>query len=130
MPGINGKLGRPFVGVTAAYLNRLSSNADLARYFLENYLLNDNGLTAMSQAKPIGVQALVSLCRKMATKDLLVRELKAAMEHGEVTPNIPQMGRFFSAVGAALQIATDGQASAREALPEAAISLRYEYHAG
>jgi maltose/maltodextrin transport system substrate-binding protein len=127
VPGVNGKLGRPFVGVTAAYLNRSSPNADLAKYFLENYLLSVKGLTAMNQAKPIGVPALVSLYRKMATKDPLVRELKAALDHGEVMPNIPQMGRFFSAVGAALQIATDGQASAQEALHEAAISLRYEY---
>jgi hypothetical protein len=39
--------------------------------------------------------------------------------------NIPRIGRFFSAVGAALHIATDVQAPARGALQEAAISLRY-----
>ncbi|MGA8657596.1 MAG: maltose/maltodextrin ABC transporter substrate-binding protein MalE [Chthoniobacterales bacterium] len=125
MPGVNGKLGRPFVGVSAAYLNRSSPNKDLAKYFLEDYLLTSEALTAMDQAKPIGVPALISLYQKMAKRDRLVQELKVAVDHGEVMPNIPQMGRFFSSVGAALQIATDGQASAQEALREAAINLRY-----
>jgi maltose-binding protein MalE len=39
-------------------------------------------------------------------------------------PNIPQMGRFFSAVGTALQIAAEGRASPEEALQEALVSLR------
>jgi maltose/maltodextrin transport system substrate-binding protein len=43
---------------------------------------------------------------------------------GEIMPNIPQMGRFLSAVGTALQIATEGQASAQEALREAAANMR------
>jgi maltose/maltodextrin transport system substrate-binding protein len=105
MPGVNGKLGQPFVGVTAAYLNRSSPDKDLAKYFLENYLLSDAGLIAMNHAKPIGVPALISLYQKIAKKETLVRELKVAVDHGEVMPNIPQMGRFFSSVGAALQIA-------------------------
>lgn len=126
MPGVNGKLGRPFVGVTAAYLNRSSPNKDLAKYFLKQCLLTDEGLTVMNKAKAIGVPALISLYRKMANRDALVRELKVAVDHGEVMPNIPQMGRFFSSVGTALQIATDGQASAQEALRDAAMSMRSE----
>jgi maltose-binding protein MalE len=39
-------------------------------------------------------------------------------------PNIPQMGRFFTSVGAALQIATEGRASAEAALKEAAATMR------
>ncbi len=126
MPGVNGKLGRPFVGVTAAYINRSSPNKDLAKYFLEQYLLTDEGLTAMNKAKGIGVPALISLYRKMATRDPLVQELKVAVDHGEIMPNIPQMGGFFSSVGTALQIATDGQASAQEALHDAAASMRFQ----
>jgi maltose/maltodextrin transport system substrate-binding protein len=37
-----------------------------------------------------------------------------------VMPNIPQMGRFWSAMGAALQVATNGQATPQAALDEAA----------
>ena len=125
-PGVNGKLGRPFVGVTAAYLNRSSPNKDLAKYFLEHYLLSDEGITAMNQAKPIGVPALISQYQKMAKGDARVRELKVAVDHGEVMPNIPRMGRFFSSMGTALQIATEGRASAQKALHDAAASMRFE----
>jgi hypothetical protein len=60
LPGVNGKLGRPFVGVWSAYLNRWSPNKDLANYFLKHYLLSDEGIKAMNQAKPSGVPALIS----------------------------------------------------------------------
>jgi maltose-binding protein MalE len=53
-----------------------------------------------------------------------LRQLKGAVDLGQIMPNIPQMGRFLSAVGTALQIATDGQASAQEALREAAANMR------
>ena len=39
--------------------------------------------------------------------------------YDEVMPNVPQMGRFFSSLGAALQIATNDQASPEAALLEA-----------
>jgi maltose/maltodextrin transport system substrate-binding protein len=116
VPGIRGKLGRPFVGVSVAYRSRSSPNQDLAKAFLENYLLTDDGIGAMNRAKAIGVPALISLYEKLARNDLRLRQLKLAMDHGQLIPNIPQMGRFFSAVGTALQIATEGRASAHEAL--------------
>ena len=39
-------------------------------------------------------------------------------------PNIPEMGRFFSSVSGALQIATQGRASAQAALQEAEANMR------
>jgi len=38
--------------------------------------------------------------------------------------DIPQIGRFFSAVDSALQIATQGRASPQQALNDAAATLR------
>jgi maltose-binding protein MalE len=52
--------------------------------------------------------------------------LKIAVDHGRIMPNIPQMSRFFSAVGTVLEIATDGKVSAQEALREAAANMRGE----
>ena len=124
IPGIDGKPGRPFVGVSVAYLNRFSPNGDLSKQFLEHYLLTDEGLLAMNHLKPIGIPALTSTYLTLARGDIHLRQLKAAADHGEVMPNIPKMGRFFSAVGTALEIATNGQTSAQEALREAAAHLR------
>ena len=126
IPGVDGNLGSPFVGVSVAYLNRSSPNQDLVKEFLERYALTEEGLTAMDQAKPIGVPALISLYEKMIKYHPLLRQLKVSVDYGEVMPNIPQMGRFFSAVGAALQIATQGQASARAALQEAEANMRHQ----
>ena len=54
----------------------------------------------------------------------LLREVKVSVDYGEVMPNIPQMARFFSSVGAALQIATEDRASAQAALQEAEANMR------
>ena len=124
IPGVHGNPGRPFVGVSVAYLNRSSPNQDLATEFLEHYFLTEQGLSAIDHAKPIGVPALISLYETMAKGNPLMRELKAGVDQGQIMPNIPQMGRFFSAVGTALQIAAEGRASPKEALEEALTSLR------
>jgi maltose/maltodextrin transport system substrate-binding protein len=124
IPGVAGHPGRPFVGVSVAYLNRSSPNQDLAKDFLESYVLTDEGLTAMDHGKPLGIPALISLEEKMVKSNPLLQQLKVCMDYGEVMPNVPQMGRFFSAVGSALQIATNGQASPEAALREAEATMR------
>jgi maltose/maltodextrin transport system substrate-binding protein len=124
MPGIEGKPGHPFIGVTVAYINQASPNKDLARQFLEQYLLTDNGLLAMNRGRAIGVPSLISCYRKLAKDDLRVRQLKEALDRGEIMPNVPQMGIFFDAVSSAMKIAANGQASAGQALQDAAARMR------
>ena len=124
IPGVDQNVGRPFVGVTVAYLNRSSPNQDLIKEFLERYALTEEGVTAMYYAKPTGVPALSSIYEKLAKDNPLLRQLNAVVEYGQVMPNIPEMGRFFSSVSAALQIATQGRASAQEALQEAEANMR------
>lgn len=67
----------------------------------------------MNKAKPIGIPALISLYQEMAKDNPLLQALKVSVDHGQVMPNIPQMGRFFSSVGAALEISP--QAALQEA---------------
>jgi len=124
VPGVNGNVGRPFVGVSVAYLNFWSPNQDLAEEFLENYFLTEQGLRAADHAKPIGVPALISLYETMAKDSALLRELKAGVDQGQIMPNIPQMGSFFSALGTALETATDGHVSPEAAAREAEAIMR------
>ena len=124
VPGVDGQIGRPFVGVSVAYLNRSSPNQDLAKEFLEHYLLTDEGLMEMERTKPIGVPAVISVFEKIAKNKPLLTELKASVDDGQIMPNIPQMGRFFSALGAALQLAADGRLSARAALTDAEANMK------
>jgi maltose/maltodextrin transport system substrate-binding protein len=115
---------KPFVGVTAAYINRASSNLDIAKEFIENFLVSEEGLRTMNDAKPIGIPSLISLAEQLDQANPLLRQMKICIEQGEVMPNIPEMGRFWSAVGGALQLATNGQATAEAALQEAADNMR------
>jgi maltose/maltodextrin transport system substrate-binding protein len=124
VPGCGEQPAKPFVGVTAAYINRASPNQDIAKEFVENFLAAEEGLKAMNNAKPIGIPSLISLAEQMDQSDPLLRQMKICIGQGEVMPNVPEMGRFFSAVGAALQLATNGQASAAAALKEAADNMR------
>jgi maltose/maltodextrin transport system substrate-binding protein len=126
IPGIDGSVGRPFVGVSAAYLNRSSPNQDMSKEFIERYMLTEDGLAAMDSAKPIGIPALISMYQRMSQNNPLLRELKASVDVGQVMPNVPQMGRFFSSLGAALQLAADGRLSAAAALRQAEANIRHE----
>ena len=126
VPGVDGKPAHPFIGVSLAYVSRSSPNTNLAPYFIEHYLLTDEGLTAMNRAKPIGVPALISVYQSLSRSNARLRELDASLKLGEVMPNIPEMGRFFSSMGTVLQIATEGRASAQEALRDAAATIRGE----
>jgi maltose/maltodextrin transport system substrate-binding protein len=125
MPGLDKNVGRPFVGVTVAYLNRSSPNQDLIKEFMEHYALTEETLAAMYRAKPTGIPAVISVYEKLAKDRPLLRQLEVAVADGQVMPNIPQMGRFFTAVSGALQIATQGRASAQAALQEAAAEMRH-----
>jgi maltose/maltodextrin transport system substrate-binding protein len=119
VPGVNGAPGKAFVGVSVAYVNRSSPNLDIAREFLEHYAITDEHFAAANKLKPIGIPALKSFYEKLSATDELLREMKVCADDGEVMPNIPQMGRFWGSMGSALQIATNGQATAEAALTEA-----------
>jgi maltose/maltodextrin transport system substrate-binding protein len=112
IPGCSDKPARPFVGVSAAYINRASANQEIAREFVEHYLISEQGLKAMNGAKPIGIPALISLAQQMEETNPLLKEMRSCIEQGEVMPNVPEMGRFWTAFGSALQVATNGQATA------------------
>lgn len=60
LPTFNGKPSKPFVGVLSAGINAASPNKELAKEFLENYLLTDQGLDEVNKDKPLGAVALKS----------------------------------------------------------------------
>jgi maltose/maltodextrin transport system substrate-binding protein len=116
LPGVGGNPGKPFVGVLTALINRSSPNADLAIEFLEKYVCTSEGLKAIDAEAPIGVPALKSLADEMSAGNPLIRETYENALNGVVMPNIPQMGKFWSSMKAAFEIATSGRASPEVAL--------------
>jgi maltose/maltodextrin transport system substrate-binding protein len=119
IPGVNGNPGRPFVGVFAAMINRSSPNVEIAQHFLQEHALTSEGLKALDADTPLGVPALKTLCDEMAARNHLIKVTYENAENGVVMPNIPQMGKFWSSMGAAFEIATNGGATPQVALQDA-----------
>jgi len=119
MPGIDGKLGKAFVGVQVAYINRSSPNRDLAKEFLEKYAFTKESLCALDHVKPIGIPAMISLYDELSRNNPLLGEMKRCADEGEVMPNIPQMGRFWTSVAAALEVANCGRCAPTATLEDA-----------
>ena len=119
LPGVGGNPGKPFVGVLAALINRSTPNVDLAAQFIEKYICTADGLKTIDADVPIGIPALKSLYDEMAAKNPLIKVTYDNAQNGVVMPNIPQMGKFWSSMASAFQIATNGQASPEAALADA-----------
>ena len=77
------------------------------------------GLRTIDADIAIGVPALKALAEELSAKNPLIRLTYENALNGVVMPNVPQIGKFWSAMGAALQIATSGQATPQAALDEA-----------
>jgi maltose/maltodextrin transport system substrate-binding protein len=105
--------------VLTALINRSTPNADIATQFLEKYVATADGLKTIDADVPIGVPALKALSDEMAAKNPLIKATYESAQNGDVMPNIPQMGKFWTSMAAAFQIATNGHASPQAALDDA-----------
>jgi maltose/maltodextrin transport system substrate-binding protein len=124
LPGVDGNPGRPFVGVLTALINRSSPNADFAVEFLEKYVCSANGLKAIDADSPLGVPALTALAEEMSAQNPLIKGTYENVLNGIVMPNIPQMGRFWSSMKAAFELATSGRTNPEAALKGARKAMK------
>jgi maltose/maltodextrin transport system substrate-binding protein len=99
-----------------AYINRSSPNRDLVNEFLEKYALTKESLCGLDHVKPIGIPAMISLYDELSRNNPLLGEMKRCADEGEVMPNIPQMGGFWTSVAAALEVANSDRCSPAAAL--------------
>ncbi len=123
VPGVDGNPGKPFVGVLSAMINRSSPNSDLAVLFLEKYVVTADGLRKIDADAPLGVPSVEALAEEMSAKNPLIRVTYENAKNGVVMPNIPEMGRFFTSMGAAFKIATNGMCTPEEAIEDAARNM-------
>ena len=124
VPGVGGNPGKPFVGIFTALINGSSPNADFAMQFLEKYVCTADGLRAIDADAPLGVPALKALADEMSAKDPLIKGTYENALNGVVMPNIPQMGKFWSSMKAAFEIATIGRATPEAALKDASRNMK------
>jgi maltose/maltodextrin transport system substrate-binding protein len=124
VPGVGGNPGRPFVGIFTALINGSSPNADFAMQFLEKYICTVDGLRAIDADAPLGVPALKALADEMSASNPLIKGTYENALNGVVMPNIPQMGKFWSSMKAAFEIATIGRATPEAALKDASRNMK------
>jgi maltose/maltodextrin transport system substrate-binding protein len=122
IPGIGNKPGKPFVGVLGCMIAAPSPNKDIAKEFLENHVLTIDGLKKINADVPLGTPANKQFFKELSADP----NIKATMDNvklGEPMPNIPEMGKFWSSMGSALENITNGRQSPKEALDAAAARM-------
>jgi len=119
IPSVNGQPSKSFVGVMGATINAASPNKDLAKEFIENYLLSDEGLKTVNDDVPLGAVVDKSFAETLSS-DPNVAATLANAEAGVPMPSTPAMGKFWSAMGPALTNITTKAQGVDEALDDAA----------
>jgi len=94
VPTVSGEPGKPFVGVLAAGISAVSTNHELARQFMEDYLLTESGLHAVNDDKPLGAVAHLDVVKTLSEDPFIDHTFRSA-SRGEIMPNIPEMKRFW-----------------------------------
>ncbi|MBU9856258.1 maltose/maltodextrin ABC transporter substrate-binding protein MalE [Rahnella bonaserana] len=117
LPTFHGKPSKPFVGVLTAGINAASPNKELAKEFLENYLITDEGLAVVNKDKPLGAVALKTY-QEQLEKDPRIAATMANSKNGEIMPNIPQMSAFWYAERSAIINAVNGRQTVPQALKD------------
>ena len=72
---------------------------------------------------PLGVPANKAYYAELS-RDPAIAATMANARAGEPTPNIPEMGRFFPAIDAALEAITNGRQAPKDALDGAAARMK------
>ena len=119
---IPGKPSKSFVGVLGCMIAAPSKVKDIAREFIENHLLRVDSLKTISADVPLGTPANKAYFAELAGD----RNIRATMENarmGEPLPNIPELGKFFPAMDAALEAISQGRQTPKEALDGAAARM-------
>ena len=119
IPTINGKKAAPFVGFLGAMITKASPNVDVAKEFIENYMLSPKGLATINADVAIGTPASKAAFAKMKS-DPKIQISMASAHDGAAMPNNPEMGRFWASMVSALTNMTEGRQTPKEALDAAA----------
>ncbi len=123
IPSVGGKPSKVFIGVQGAMINRASNNKDLAKEFIENYLLTMDGLKTLDSDVSLGVTAHKEFF-KTRTADPLIAATMENIKTGLLMPSLPEMGKFWSAMESAFGNISQGRQKPKEALDAAAARIK------
>jgi maltose/maltodextrin transport system substrate-binding protein len=120
---VAGRPSKPFVGVLGCMIVAPSKVKDIAREFLEQYLLRVENLKIVSADVSLGTPANKAYFAELSN-DANIRATMDNARAGEPLPNIPEVGRFWPAMDAALEAISNGRQRPKEALDAAAARMR------
>jgi maltose/maltodextrin transport system substrate-binding protein len=115
IPSVNGHDPKPFVGVLGCMIAAPSRNKDLARDFLEHYVLTLDGLRTINADVPLGTPANKAYFAELRSDPHIAATMDNA-RRGEPVPNIPEVGKFWTAMDAAFEAVTNMRQSPQDAL--------------
>jgi len=119
----NSGYGRPFVGFLSAALNSYSPNDELAKKFLEEYVIVYEGVKAIDADRPIGAAANKQLMAELESNADIAHTFALAAT-GETMPDIPEMKRFWSSMSANMQPMISGEIPIEATMKNIAKKLR------
>jgi maltose/maltodextrin transport system substrate-binding protein len=119
---VAGKPSKSFVGVLGCMISAPSKNKDIAKEFIENHLMRPEALKVLDADVPIGVPANKAFYAELSVNPLIAASMANA-RNGAPIPNIPEVGRFWTAMDAALEAITNGLQSPKDALDGAAARM-------
>ena len=123
IPSVNGHPAKPLVGVLGCMIAAPSRVKDIAREFIEHHLLRVDSLKIINADVPLGVPANKAFYQELAG-DANIRATMENARRGESIPNIPETGKFFTAMNAALEAIASGRQSPKAALDGAAARMQ------
>ncbi|MBL8361467.1 MAG: maltose/maltodextrin ABC transporter substrate-binding protein MalE [Rubrivivax sp.] len=119
---VPGRPSKPFVGVLGCMVTAPSRLKDVAREFLEHHVLAVEGLKTIAADVPLGTPVNKAYYAELAA-DPLIAATMANARTGEPIPNIPETGRFWPAMDAALEAISQGRQRPKDALDGAAARM-------
>ncbi|WP_422014348.1 maltose/maltodextrin ABC transporter substrate-binding protein MalE [Roseateles sp.] len=119
---IAGKPSKSFVGVLGCMISAPSKHKDLAKEFIENHLMRPEALKVLDADVALGVPANKAFYAELSVNPLIAASMTNA-RNGAPIPNIPEVGRFWTAMDAALEAITNGLQSPKAALDGAAARM-------
>ena len=115
LPAVGKNQSKAFVGVLGAGINSASPNKDLAIEFLENYLLQIDGLKKVNADVPLGAVANKVYMKELGQNPHINATFINA-KNGIIMPTTPKMDVFWSSMNSALTNITSGRQAPKEAL--------------